>query len=246
MELKLVFSDFDGTLTHGQELTPVFFDVLDLLTKKKIPLIIVTGRSKSWAHFFLTHIENIPYVISEGGGVISSKNHIAGRNLLSDHLMVPEIEVRRLEHFTEALKKRFPDILLSVDSFGRHTDRAIELSYLEANEERAQSIKEFLELENINYSCSNVHLNYWCGDISKYTAVKHLLVNTLKIDEESCIYFGDAPNDQTMFEHFDNSVGVSNLKEFEAQLSYKPSIILEGHQNEGPSGVFNHLTSILK
>ncbi len=56
MKPKLVLSDFDGTLTEHTELTPKFFEILELLKASNIPLLIVTGRSLSWAHFLLTHL----------------------------------------------------------------------------------------------------------------------------------------------------------------------------------------------
>ena len=52
----IFFSDFDGTLTkEGRELTREFFDILDLIAKHDHELVIVSGRSLSWGHFFLTH-----------------------------------------------------------------------------------------------------------------------------------------------------------------------------------------------
>lgn len=243
---RLVFSDFDGTLTHGQELKPVIFDILNLLSEKNVPLVIVTGRSKSWAHFFLTHFPTIHHVISEGGGVLSSKDSDGSKHNLHDRVLISQNEVTRLEHFTEALIKKFPDLLLSADSFGRQTDRAIELSYIMANDERANSIKEFMKAENVNFSTSNVHLNYWCGDFSKFGAVEIFLRDCTDITDIESIYFGDALNDQSMFKSFPFSVGVSNLKDFEDLLEHKPSLILEGAENEGPFGVMNYLSSVLK
>ena len=60
------------------------------------------------------------------------------------------------------------------------------------------------------------------------------------------MYYGDALNDETMFKHFPHSVGVSNINDVLDKLEFKPSVVLEGKDNEGPYGVFNHLTSHLK
>ena len=52
---KIVFSDFDGTLTEqGDSL--VFF-MPETIKKNGSKLVIVTGRPLSWAHFLLTHFE---------------------------------------------------------------------------------------------------------------------------------------------------------------------------------------------
>ena len=222
---------------------PVFFNIVSLLESKNIPFIIVTGRSKSWAHFLLTHVPYLKHIISEGGGNLSWRDEDGA---LHDHLLVDVIEARRLTAMTEKLYGRFEDIELSADSFGRETDRAIELGWLRSDPKREIEIKEFFAKENVNWSESSVHLNFWCGDISKYSAVSYFLTNHTDCNEEECLYYGDALNDETMFKHFPHSVGVSNIADVLDKLEFKPSNVLEGPENEGPYGVFNHLTNHLK
>lgn len=243
MKTRLVFSDLDGTLTHGVELGSVLFKIISLLESKKIPLIIVTGRSKSWAHFLLTHIPYLKHIISEGGGNLSWRDEAGA---LHDSLLVDSKEVSRLILVTDKLYEEFDDLELSADSFGRETDRAIELGWLKSDKNREKKIKDFFKKEKVTWSESSVHLNYWCGAISKYTAVSCFLKSHTDCNEEECLYYGDALNDETMFKHFPHSVGVSNISEVLGQLEFRPSVILEGSENEGPFGVFNHLSSHLK
>jgi HAD superfamily hydrolase (TIGR01484 family) len=243
VKTRLVFSDLDGTLTHGVELGPVFFDSISLLEKQNIPLVIVTGRSKSWAHFLLTHVPYLKHIISEGGGNLSFRDE---EGALHDKLLVDANEPMRLIEATNKLYDAFEDLELSADSFGRETDRAIELGWLKSDPSREKQIKEFFDKENVSWSESSVHLNYWCGDISKYTAVSYFLKAHTDCSEDECLYFGDALNDESMFKHFPLSVGVSNIKDVLDKLKHKPSVILEGSENEGPYGVFNYLSTHLK
>ena len=53
--MKIIFSDFDGTLTNNGKLGAVFFDLLELIESRHSELVIVSGRSISWGHFLLTH-----------------------------------------------------------------------------------------------------------------------------------------------------------------------------------------------
>src|SRR5690606_35812046 len=70
----IFFSDFDGTLTvEGSGLTRDFFEIIDHIHKHGHELVIVSGRSLSWGHFFLTHFP-LKACIMEGGGVISYIN----------------------------------------------------------------------------------------------------------------------------------------------------------------------------
>jgi hypothetical protein len=49
-----------------------------------------------------------------------------------------------------------------------------------------------------------------------------------------------------MFEFFPNTVGVSNILSILDKLEYKPKIILEGKENSGAYGVYNHLREVLE
>ena len=236
---KIIFSDFDGTLTYKEGLSPIFFDILSLLEKKKIPLVIVTGRSLSWGHFLLTHFPFLTDVIVEGGGTMVSRKD----QFITESCLVSAEDVKRLADFVQIFKKEFPNINLSVDSFGRKTDRAIELHDLQDGV-LFHHIEDFLKSKNINFSTSNVHLNFWCGEVSKYLAVDYFLKQK-NTNESECIFFGDSLNDQAMFKSFHHSVGVSNISKVINQMQYLPTEILSGDENIGPYGVLNYLKSRL-
>lgn len=236
--LKIVFSDFDGTLTYKEGLGPIFFDILNFLQVKKIPLVIVTGRSLSWGHFLLTHFPFLEDVIVEGGGSIVSRRG----QFITEECLVSEENVSRLANFTHDFFREFPSIKLSVDSFGRKTDRAVELHDLQDGV-LFHHIEDFLRSHQINFSTSNVHLNFWCGEVSKYLAVEHFLKKH-QAKESECIFFGDSLNDQAMFKSFHNSVGVANIASVIDRLVYKPTTILIGEENIGPFGVLNHLKNL--
>ena len=237
--MKIVFSDFDGTLTNNGKLSAVFFDLIQLVENNNSELVIVSGRSLSWGHFFLTHFP-LKHVIMEGGGAILSKTKdgfLKEENLVSDETVI------ELEKVTQKLMKEIPDCVLSLDSFGRRTDRAIEFSQM--NTESVEKVEHFFKTNNINYSRSNVHINFWIEDISKSNGVSYFLKNySPHIKEDDCIFYGDAANDESMFKYFSNTVGVSNIISVLDKLEHKPKIILEGKENTGINGVYSHLSEI--
>jgi len=234
----IFFSDFDGTLTlENRALTPEFFQILDHLKKNHHELVIVSGRSLSWGHFFLTHFPDINYCLMEGGGVLLKRDH---RGEILELPLVEKSEIDRLATFTSELKKQFPKIPLSVDSFGRLTDRAIEFNLM--SEAEMNPVMEFMQKNKVNYSKSNVHINFWCGEISKFLGVDYFLKHEKpNLKKEESYFFGDAPNDESMFQFFENSVGVSNIKHCLHRLKHLPRIILEGEENAGPKGVLNFI-----
>ena len=237
---KIVFSDFDGTLTDGDLLSRTFFDVLDLIDKNNSKLIIVTGRPLSWGHFFMTH-STLPICITEGGGMLSKKNDSEG---FEDICLVNDAIINSFKQFLDIFKKTFPNMSFSNDSKSRVTDRAIELSAINENGIK-EKLLSFLKDHEINYSCSNVHLNFWKGNISKDRAVKFCLENFFpSIKQNDCIYFGDSLNDESMFKYFTHTVGVSNIKNVLDNLGYRPSQILEGNELAEIKGVFSVLSDL--
>ena len=235
---KIIFSDFDGTLTYKEGLSPIFFEVLSFLESKKTPLVVVTGRSLSWGHFLLTHFPYLTEVIVEGGGAIVTRNG----KFITEECLISLEDVDRLASFCGNFKAKFPNVPLSVDSFGRKTDRAIELHDLQDGI-LFHHIEDFLREQKINFSTSNVHLNFWCGEVSKYKAVQHYL-NQKQMSDSDGFFFGDSLNDQSMFQSFKNSVGVANIAIVMDQLEFRPTTILTGEDNVGPWGVLNHLKKI--
>lgn len=235
----IFFSDFDGTLTTNGELTREFFEIMEHIHSKNHEFVIVSGRSLSWGHFFLTHFP-LKACIMEGGGVIVYRD--AKGDIVQEPL-VPQGELDRLEEFTIKLEAKFPHIPLSADSFGRLSDRAIEFHLMD--EKKIDEVMIYMDEKNINYSKSNVHINFWCGNISKYLGVKYFLEKYRAHKKpENCWFFGDAPNDESMFELFHNSVGVSNISHCLHKLKHKPRIILEGEENIGPKGVLTYIKSL--
>lgn len=239
--MKIVFSDFDGTLTVNGHLGAVLFDILSLMEKNNSDLVIVSGRSISWGHFLLTHFP-LRHVIMEGGGVIIFKNkngHIHEENLVSAE------NIAELENITRKLRSKYPNCLMSADSFGRRTDRAIEFS--EMSKEDILEVEHFFTVNRVNFSRSNVHINFWVGDISKSYGAQHFLHHYAPhVSKDECIFYGDAANDESMFEFFPNTVGVSNIISILDQLRHRPKIILEGKENAGAYGVFNHLRDVFE
>ncbi len=234
---KIVLSDFDGTLTDHTELGPIFFDVISFLKERKIPLLIVTGRSLSWGQFLLTHVDYLRGIIVEGGGAYLWRDDDGD---IHEHGFASRGELTRLEDAAIEIKERYPQIRLSADSFGRKYDRAIELRDLATHPKMHQEIEGFLHASGINFSCSNVHMNFWAGNFSKQSSSQWYLEQN-GLDKEQSVFFGDSLNDQGMFADFPNTVGVANIAAILAKLNPAPGHITKA---PGPAGVLERLHQI--
>ena len=141
------------------------------------------------------------------------------------------------------LFEKVPGFELSDDSSCRITDRAIDLNFLHEGD-RESKILPILDSFNLHYSKSSVHLNFWSGEISKMNGVKYFLENYSKVGIEECIYFGDSLNDESAFEGFTHSVGVSNISKVLPRITYRPSEVLQGDKNKEILGVKNYLKKL--
>ncbi len=237
--MKIIFSDFDGTLTNNGKLGAVFFELLDLIERNNSELVVVSGRSLSWGHFLLTHFP-LKRCIMEGGGVILTKS-VEG--VITEECLVKEDDLDTLRRVTEDLREAVPETVLSVDSFGRKSDRAIEFGQMSAKD--VEKVESYLLKRKANFARSNVHVNFWYGDISKMKAVEYFLKeHAPHINIHETIFYGDSLNDESLFESFPNTVGVSNIISVLDQLLHRPKVILEGKENAGALGVLAHLKEV--
>jgi hydroxymethylpyrimidine pyrophosphatase-like HAD family hydrolase len=73
---------------------------------------------------------------------------------------------------------------------------------------------------------SSIHINAWIGSFSKLEMTRVLLAREFGLGEDEMaggqIYVGDSPNDEPMFEYFDNSVGVANIDQFMGLITHPP------------------------
>jgi hydroxymethylpyrimidine pyrophosphatase-like HAD family hydrolase len=63
--------------------------------------------------------------------------------------------------------------------------------------------------------------------------VRELWGRDLASEIDRWVYVGDSTNDQVMFERFTHSVGVANIRRFEAQLVHRPRYITPSARGEG-------------
>jgi hydroxymethylpyrimidine pyrophosphatase-like HAD family hydrolase len=128
--------------------------------------------------------------------------------------------------------------VLAQDSPGRETDMAIDHSeFAHLPPERIAQAVQVMQSEGMNATVSSIHINGWFGAHNKLEGarwiVRELWGRDLDAEIGQWVYVGDSTNDQLMFEAFPHSVGVANIRRFEAQLSHKPRYITEGERGAG-------------
>jgi hydroxymethylpyrimidine pyrophosphatase-like HAD family hydrolase len=61
------------------------------------------------------------------------------------------------------------------------------------------------------------------------------------MDNAAIVFAGDSPNDAPMFDFFEKSVGVANVRRFEKALLHKPSFVTKASFGAGFAELGAHL-----
>ncbi len=257
-----VFTDIDDTLTTAGAITPDALQALADLKNAGLHVIPITGRPIGWSEpFALGDAARgiapwpVDAIVAENGAVAvlcGQKNSGIGQNgrmfPSNKHSLLLKIYQQdaavRLENFqrmqlvAKQVLREVPGASLSQDANGRETDIAIdhsEFSHLSADQ--IAQVVALMQQAGMTATVSSIHINGWFGKHNKLSGarwiVHALLGRDLDFEIDQWAYVGDSSNDQLMFEHFSHSVGVANIRRFEAQLTHLPSYITQAARGAG-------------
>ena len=242
-----VLTDIDDTLTTDGAITADALAALVALQAAGLPVIAVTGRPVGWSQPFALDWP-LDAIVAENGAValFSKKKGLQpnqdGRKLLSK-LYQQDVPTRlanfaRMQRVAARLTAEVPGAVLAQDSPGRETDIAIDHSeFAHLPPERIAQALQIMRSEGMNASVSSIHINGWFGSHNKLEGarwiVNELLGRELDVELDRWVYVGDSTNDQLMFEAFPHSVGVANVRRFEAELQHPPRYITESERGAG-------------
>jgi hypothetical protein len=111
--------------------------------------------------------------------------------------------------------------------------------------ESAQRIAALMREAGLSAKVSSIHVNGWFGSYDKLAMTRTLFRERFGLDldreQRRAAFVGDSPNDQPMFAYFENSIGVANVRRFEAALQDKPRYVTRYPSGEGFSELVDHL-----
>ncbi len=222
--MKVIFSDFDGTLTHNDQLGPVFFEILDICRHKKFKLIICSGRSAAWGHFLLTHFP-LDICSMENGGCILRKKH----EIETEYIISKE-DRDKLKNIKNSL-----DLEYTSDSIFRKCDFSLEIKNV--NDQILRSIQD----QGLVFTRSNIHYNVSVPNINKLRAIEKIIEDD-NYNKKDVVFFGDSYNDSCVFESELFSVGVGGIHQIVKNLKKPPKKLLKG--DNGPISIRDFLSDL--
>lgn len=234
-----VLTDIDDTLTTEHRVTGEALHALAALRAAGLSVIPITGRPVGWSEPFALEWP-VNGIVAENGAVALSQGARPGelvKRYVQDEVLRAG-NYRRMQEVVQHIVRAVPGAQPSRDSVGRETDIAIDHSeFTHLPEPAIAQVVALMREHGMNATVSSIHINGWYGDHNKLSgarwAVRELLGRALDDEMQRWVYVGDSTNDVLMFEHFPHSVGVANIRRFEAQLAHKPRYVTDGERGAG-------------
>jgi len=242
-----VFTDIDDTLTTDGAITPDALQALGDLKAAGLHVIPITGRPVGWSEPFALRWP-VDAIVAENGAVALLSSQIGRQSLSSGREQLSKLyqqdaptrlaNYARMQQVARRVMQDVPGAVLSEDSPGRETDIAIDHSeFVHLPSAQIAQAVQIMQSEGMNATVSSIHINGWFGAHNKLEGARwiarELFGRDLDTEMDRWVYVGDSTNDQLMFEAFPHSVGVANIRRFEAELSHKPRYITDGERGAG-------------
>ena len=237
-QLVGIFTDIDDTLTTDGVATGDALSAIAALRHAGLHVIPITGRPMGWSEPF-ARAWPVDAIVAENGAVALIHTGPGGlRKIYQQGEAVRQMNYERMQRVARRIVAEITGAVLSRDSAGRETDIAIDHSeYTTLPADCIAQVVALMQDEGMNATVSSIHINGWLGDHNKLSGarwiVRELFRRELDAEIERWAYVGDSTNDVLMFEHFAHSVGVANIRRFEAQLSHPPIYITPSERGAG-------------
>ena len=240
-----VFTDIDDTLTTEGAITPDALQALQRLKDAGLPVVAITGRPVGWSVPF-ARTWPVDAIVAENGAVALVPHGGELRRLYLQDAATRARNLTRMQAVAARVLREVPDARLAQDSPGRETDIAIDHSeFTHLPRDSIQRVVDILRGEGMSATVSSIHINGWFGDHDKRVGARWILqaLWNRDLDQElqRWVYVGDSTNDQRMFEVFDNSVGVANIRRFLPELVHLPRFVTLAERGAGFAEVVDAL-----
>ncbi|MGE0719356.1 MAG: HAD-IIB family hydrolase [Alphaproteobacteria bacterium] len=237
--VRCVLTDIDDTLTTEGRLTASAYSGMERLAAAGIAVVPVTGRPAGWCDMVARQWP-VAGVVGENGA-FHFRYDAASRRFLRG-FWVPDAQRAQDHERLWAIARRIlaevPGTAIASDQQYRAADIAIDWceDVPALPDAEVSRIVAIAEAAGATAKVSSIHVNMWFGDFSKLAMTRRLareLGLDVDADPGAFVFVGDSPNDQTMFGHFPNAVGVANVLRFRDRLDRPPTYVAPSEGGDG-------------
>ena len=233
-----VLTDIDDTLTTDGTITADALAALSALRQAGLQVMAVTGRPVGWSEPFARAWPAQAIVAENGAVALVREADGRLRKIYQQEAETRARNFRRLQEVLLRIEQTVPGAKRAQDSAGRETDIAIDHSeFTQLPPERIDQVVTLMRAQGLHATVSSIHINGWFGDHDKLSGarwiVRELMGRDLDAEIGRWAYVGDSTNDERMFAHFPNAVGVANVRRFANTLSHLPAYVAEAERGAG-------------
>jgi hypothetical protein len=243
-----VFTDIDDTLTTEGAITADALQALADLKAAGLTVIAITGRHVGWCESLMSGTRAAPWpvdvMVAENGAValvpsaVEQNARSTPSRRYQQDAATRSAHAARMAQVAQQILAAVPGAQRSRDEGGRETDLAFDYNeFAKLPPDIVTRIVTMLQAAGMHTTVSSIHIHGCYGDFNKWTGaswiMRELWQRDLHKELDHWVFVGDSGNDQPMFEHFTHSVGVANIRRFEADLSYRPRYITKGERGAG-------------
>ena len=252
-EIRYIFTDVDGTLTTRDKISAITYQSLWNLQSAGFHIIPVTGRPAGWCELIARQWP-VHGGIGENGAFYF-RHH---QNSMKRNFYASKVERQKyseqLNQIEKEVLQKVPRSQVASDQFSRLFDLAIDFAEdvkPPLPETEIRKIVEIFESHGATCKVSHIHVNGWFGSQEKGTACfdyakRELNLNSAEEIQSQCLYVGDSPNDEPLFERFQQSVGVANVLEYQSFMKSLPKYITPSKEGDGFVELAQHLLTSSK
>ena len=218
------------------------------LSRAGISVIPVTGRPAGWCELIARQWP-VHGVIGENGAFYFRLEKKMKRVFFTSKANRKQYR-ERFKKILERVRTEVPAARLASDQFCRMFDLAIDFAEDVGplpKSDVTKLVKLFKEA-GAQAKVSDIHVNGWFGDYDKRSAVENYVKAEFGFSKDAmqsrCAYIGDSPNDESMFEFFNNSFAVANFRHLANDVKHKPAFLTEREEGAGFAQVAERLIQL--
>ncbi len=248
LQIKLVFTDIDDTVTTDGRLTASAYTAMERLQEAGIHVVPVTGRPAGWCDM-IARFWPVSGVVGENGAFYFAYDD-AHKTMRRQFFASDEERAAnraRLNALSRDILRAVPGAAISADQLYREADLAIDFceDVVPLAPADILRIQTMFEAVGAVAKISSIHVNGWFGDYDKLSMSRQFCRDVMAMDmdaeKDRIVFCGDSPNDAPMFGFFPNACGVANVLEFEGHLEAEPRWIAERRGGSGFVDIANVL-----
>lgn len=232
------FFDIDDTFSSdGKIAAEAYASIWDLKGAGKV-VVPITGRPAGWCDH-IARMWPVDAVVGENGAFYFMLKDGRMAKCYTADRAERIVYKKKLAHIREEVLREVPGAGIASDQDYREFDLAIDFceDVKPLSGEEIDKIVAIFDKYGANTKISSIHINGWFGGYDKLTTAKKYVRGELGInldlENKKFAFCGDSPNDEPMFEYFENSVGVANVLDFAGRLKSFPKYITAGRSGTG-------------